>query len=189
MPILVNDVSGGLADPRMLDVVAGRGAPYVVMHWRAHSDHCAMREHDAYDDVVAEVLRRAVAAASRHAVAAGIAEDRLVVDPGLGFAKTAEHNWELLAGLDAELDSLGFPCWSGPAASPSSAPCWPVPTAARARWTTARTPTWRSTTLAAIQGVWGMRVHDVRASLDAIRCGQPVARRADRPVPVLPDRR
>ena len=94
--VLVNDVSGGLADPRLLDVVADRGASFVAMHWRGHSE--VMQQHASYDDVVADV-RAELAQRVEEAVARGVAEDRIVVDPGLGFAKTAEHNWELLGAV------------------------------------------------------------------------------------------
>ncbi|HET6153891.1 MAG TPA: dihydropteroate synthase, partial [Marmoricola sp.] len=103
--VLVNDVSGGLADPGILGVVAGAGAAYVAMHWRAHSSE--MQARATYDDVVAEV-RDELAARIEAALAAGIAADRLAIDPGLGFAKTAEHNWQLLRCLDG-LDVLGYP--------------------------------------------------------------------------------
>src|SRR3954452_18224182 len=101
---VVNDVSGGLADPAILRVVAERDAAYVAMHWRGHAD--TMQQRASYADVVGEVrdeLRRRV----DDAMAAGVAPDRIAVDPGLGFAKTAAHNWELLTHL-AELDALGL---------------------------------------------------------------------------------
>ncbi len=107
--MLVNDVSGGLADPRVLEVVAEHGAAYVAMHWRAHS--AVMQQHASYDDVLVEV-RDELAQRLEDAVAAGIAADRLVVDPGLGFAKTADHNWELLQRLP-ELEALGVPILVG----------------------------------------------------------------------------
>ncbi len=163
--VLVNDVSGGLADPRVLDVVAEHGAAYVVMHWRAHS--AVMREHATYDDVLVEV-RAELGQRLEAAIAAGVAEDRLVVDPGLGFAKTADHNWELLQRL-SELDSLGVPVLVGSSrksflgtllADPDGSP---RPVLDREDANVALT------TIAAIQGVWGVRVHEVRASLDAIR--------------------
>ncbi len=94
--VLVNDVSGGLADPRILEVVAEHGAAYVAMHWRAHSE--VMGRFASYEDVLIEVrdeLSRRLEAATK----AGIDPDRLVVDPGLGFAKTADHNWLLLRRL------------------------------------------------------------------------------------------
>ena len=91
--VLVNDVSGGLADPRILRVVADAGAAYVAMHWRAHST--VMQQHASYDDVLGEV-RDELAQRLEAALAAGVPADRIVVDPGLGFAKTADHNWQLL---------------------------------------------------------------------------------------------
>jgi dihydropteroate synthase len=163
--VLVNDVSGGLADPRVLDVVAEHGAAYVVMHWRAHSE--VMHQLASYDDVVAEV-RDELALRLEAATTAGIAPERLVVDPGLGFAKTAEHNWELLRRLP-ELDSLGVPILVGSSrksflgsllAGPDGTP---RPVLDREDANVALT------TIAAIQGVWAVRVHEVRASLDAIR--------------------
>jgi dihydropteroate synthase len=163
--VLVNDVSGGLADPRVLDVVAEHGAAYVVMHWRAHAT--VMNQLATYDDVLAEV-RDELAQRLEAATAAGIAAERLVVDPGLGFAKTAEHNWELLRRLP-ELDSLGAPILVGSSrksflgsllASPDGTP---RPVLDREDANVALT------TIAAIQGVWAVRVHEVRASLDAIR--------------------
>src|SRR3954451_15342277 len=106
---VVNEVSGGLADPAILEVVAERDAAYVAMHWRGHAD--TMQQQASYADVVGEVrdeLRRRVDAA----IGAGVAPDRIVVDPGLGFAKRAEHNWELLRRL-GELDDLGLPVLLG----------------------------------------------------------------------------
>jgi dihydropteroate synthase len=163
--VLVNDVSGGLADPRVLDVVAEHGAAYVVMHWRAHS--AVMREHATYDDVLVEV-RAELAQRLEAAIGAGVAEDRLVVDPGLGFAKTADHNWELLQRL-SELDSLGVPVLVGSSRKSflgtllAESDGSPRPVLDREDANVALT------TIAAIQGVWGVRVHEVRASLDAIR--------------------
>jgi dihydropteroate synthase len=163
--VLVNDVSGGLADPRVLEVVAEHGAAYVVMHWRAHST--VMREHATYDDVLVDV-RTELAQRLEAAIAAGVGADRLVVDPGLGFAKTADHNWELLQRLP-ELESLGTPILVGSSrksflgtllAGPDGSP---RPVLDREDANVALT------TIAAIQGVWGVRVHEVRASLDAIR--------------------
>jgi dihydropteroate synthase len=163
--VLVNDVSGGLADPRILEVVAERGAAYVAMHWRAHS--AVMREHATYDDVLLDV-RAELDQRLEAAIAAGVAADRLVVDPGLGFAKTAEHNWELLQRLP-ELEQLGVPILVGSSrksflgtllAGPDGSP---RPVLDREDANVALT------TIAAIQGVWGVRVHEVRASLDAIR--------------------
>jgi len=164
--VLVNDVSGGLADPAILQVAGEAGVGYVAMHWRAHSQE--MQSHALYDgdvvDVVLEELRGRIDAA----MAAGIAPERLVVDPGLGFAKTADHNWALLAGL-GRLMGLGHPVLVGSSrksflgallAGPDGAP---RPVDDREDANTALT------TLVAARGVWGVRVHEVRASMDAIR--------------------
>src|ERR1039457_3138448 len=100
---LVNDVSGGLADPQMPRLVAAAGGPYVVMHWRGHSH--SMDSRAVYSDVVAEVseeLCRRVEVVTQ----AGVDPAMIVLDPGLGFAKRPEHNWALLTHLD-EVSSLG----------------------------------------------------------------------------------
>ncbi|PWV67902.1 dihydropteroate synthase [Nocardia neocaledoniensis] len=162
---VINDVSGGRADPNMVKVVAESGAPWILMHWRAGADYRHTGPADHYDDVVAEV-RAELGAQVELAVAAGVAPERLILDPGLGFAKNAEHNWELLAALP-ELVTEGLPILIG---------------ASRKRFLGAlladasgpRPPDGRETAtatvsaLAATHGAWGVRVHDVRASLDAI---------------------
>src|SRR4051794_8020971 len=102
---VVNDVSGGLADPDMPAVVRDAGCPWILMHWRGHSDR--MQELARYDDVVKDV-RAELLARVEAAVAAGVPESSLVIDPGLGFAKTATHNWALLAALDALVET-GLP--------------------------------------------------------------------------------
>ena len=163
--VLVNDVSGGLADPDVLRVVAEAGAAYVAMHWRAHS--AVMQQHAAYGDVLAEV-RDELAQRLDDAVRAGIDPAVVALDPGLGFAKTAEHNWELLQRLP-ELETLGRPLLVGSSrksflgallAGPDGSP---RPVLDREDANVALT------TLAAVQGVWAVRVHEVRASVDAIR--------------------
>jgi dihydropteroate synthase len=160
----VNDVSGGLAEPGMAKVVVAAGCPWVLMHWRGHSRD--MQRLATYRDVVAEVrdeLRQRVDAA----VAAGVDPGRLVVDPGLGFAKTAEHNWRLSAHL-GEIVALGLPVLVGASrksylgallAGPDGAP---RPMAEREAATIA-------TSMLAVQaGAWGVRVHDVRGTVDAL---------------------
>lgn len=162
---VINDVSGGLADPDMARVAADAGVPFVLMHWRGHSRR--MDDLADYADVVSEV-RDELSQRVDAALAAGVSADQLVLDPGLGFAKRAEHNWALLSRLDSLL-SLGFPVLVG---------------ASRKRFLGAllsdvdgqpREPSGREdataavSALAAFQGAWGVRVHEVRPSLDAVR--------------------
>lgn len=163
---IVNDVSGGLADPDILRVVADTGATYVAMHWRGHSDRMQqLASYDGPGGVVAAV-RDELAARVDAARAAGIAEDRLVLDPGLGFAKTADHNWELLARLD-EL-APGFPVLVGASRKAflghllADADGVPRPVGERESAHTALVA------LLAERGAWGVRVHDVRAAADAL---------------------
>ncbi|MDQ1698877.1 MAG: dihydropteroate synthase, partial [Frankiaceae bacterium] len=162
--VMVNDVSGGRADPALPRLVADAGVPYVVMHWRGHS--IEMQSKASYADVLAEVvdeLRRSV----DDVCAAGVAEDQIVVDPGLGFAKNAEHNWQLLARL-SELDVLGRPVLVG--ASRKSFLGHLLADAAEPRSVLERDDaTTAITALAAAAGAWGVRVHDVRSSADAVR--------------------
>lgn len=164
--VVVNDVSGGLADPTLLEVVAAAGATYVAMHWRAHSDR--MREFAVYDEpggVVAAVCRELAerVAAIR---AAGVADDRIVLDPGLGFAKTPAHSWELLRDLDP-LMALGHPLLVG--ASRKSFLGSLLADAAGPRPVGEREAAHLAVVLElARAGVWGVRVHDVRSARDAL---------------------
>ena len=96
--VIVNDVSGGLSEPELLGVVAELGVPYIAMHWRGYSDR--MHENAVYADVVADVVAE-LSARVHSAIAAGIDPRAIVIDPGLGFAKEAEHNWTLLHHFDA----------------------------------------------------------------------------------------
>jgi len=155
---MVNDVSGGLADEAMLPTVASLGVPYVAMHWRAHS--AEMQSKAVYDDVVAEVCDE-LAARRDAATAAGV--QRLVLDPGLGFAKTGEHNWALLQHLGA-LTALGHPLLIGASRKAFlGALLDGRPPAERDAATAA------VTVLAAQAGAWAVRVHDVAGSADAVR--------------------
>ena len=165
---IVNDVSGGLADPRILDVVAASDATYVCMHWRGHSDHMQqLASYDVPGGVVAAV-RDELCDRVDGARAAGIPDERIVLDPGLGFAKKAEHNWALLAGLSV-FQSLGFRLLVGPSRKSFLGSLLvdrdgsPRPVDDREAATLALT------VLLAQQRVWGIRVHDVRASRDALR--------------------
>jgi dihydropteroate synthase len=180
---IVNDVSGGRADPDMAPLVADAGAPWVLMHWRPVSPD-SPHQVPNYRDVVAEV-RADLLASVDDAVAAGVDPAKLVIDPGLGFAKTGQHNWALLHGL-SELVATGVPVLIG---------------ASRKRFLgtllagsdgTIRPPAGRETAtavisaLAAVHGAWGVRVHDVRASVDALKVvqawqgGEGAGRMADR---------
>ncbi|WP_460848543.1 dihydropteroate synthase, partial [Nocardioides ultimimeridianus] len=154
--VLVNDVSGGLADPAMLPFVAEAGVPCVLMHWRAHS--VAMQDLAVYADVVEDV-RTELARRVDAAVAAGVRTDRIVLDPGLGFAKDADHNWELLASLP-RLQSLGLPLLIGASRKRFLADCV-VPGYADPADPLAREDASAAVAaLDAAQGVWGVRVHD-----------------------------
>lgn len=166
---LVNDVSGGLADPRMPRLVADASIPYVVAHWRGYGRD--MQSRAVYDDVVREVsgeLRQRVDAV----VAAGVDASAIIVDPGIGFAKLPGHNWALLTSL-GEIARLGggrpFPVLVG--ASRKSflgtllrdADGQPRPPAERDDATVA------VSALAAAAGAWCVRVHAVAANADAVR--------------------
>ncbi|MGQ4615857.1 dihydropteroate synthase [Nocardia sp. R7R-8] len=161
---LVNDVSGGLADPAMARLVAHSGLPYVVMHWRAPSRD--MQRHANYHDVVTEVITEL-----QHRVdsliAQGVRPSQIVLDPGLGFAKRPEHDWALLSRL-GELTSLGFPVLVGASRKSflgsllTTDPGPAVPPASRDAASTA------VAALAAANGASCVRVHDARSSLDAV---------------------
>jgi dihydropteroate synthase len=160
---IVNDVSGGLADPDLPRLVADHGVPYIVMHWRAHSTE--MAQHAVYDDVVAEVcdelIRRLDAV-----VAAGVAPEQVVLDPGLGFAKTATHNWSLLAHLD-KLVAIGRPVLVGGSRKSFLGTLLAGPDGVPRDFDERDDATAAITTLAATAGAWGVRVHGVRRSADA----------------------
>lgn len=163
--VVVNDVSGGLADPGMPDVVSGTGVRYVAMHWRGHS--VDMQDRAVYRDVVTDV-RDELDARAEALLAAGLAREQLVLDPGVGFAKTAEHNWSLLARLD-ELLELGYPLLVGTSRKSflglleADADGVPSPPAARDAATAA------TSLVCAMAGVWAVRVHDVLATRSALR--------------------
>lgn len=163
---IVNDVSGGRADPDMARVVADARVPWILMHWRSVATE---RPHQVpvYGDVVGEVRAELLASADA-AVTAGVDPMNLIIDPGLGFAKTGQHNWALLHALP-ELVATDIPVLVG---------------ASRKRFLGAlladaygavRPPDGRETAtavisaLAALHGAWGVRVHDVRASVDAVK--------------------
>jgi dihydropteroate synthase len=162
---LVNDVSGGLADPEMPRVVAASGVPYVVMHWRGHS--ADMQSRAVYEDVVSEVCEE-LAKRVELVLAEGVSREQIVIDPGLGFAKNADHNWALLAAIP-RLTELGYPLLIGASRKRflgrllADADGNPRPFDRNDDATVA------VTALAARDGAWCVRVHTVGPNADAVR--------------------
>ena len=166
--VLINDVSGGLADPQMLPFAAQAGVPIVLMHWRGHSRLMESRAHyprGVVAEVVAELRARREAAE-----AAGVAVDRIVLDPGLGFAKDAEHNWSLLRHLP-ELVALGQPVLVGASRKRFLGGLLQSDEVPRAV-TERDDATLAVSALAASAGAWCVRVHDGRGNVDAVRVAQ-----------------
>lgn len=161
---IVNDVSGGLADPGMYSTVAELGIPYIAMHWRGHSDR--MNELAQYDDAALEVMRE-LRDRVEAATAAGVDPAAIVVDPGLGFAKDADHNWQILLKLTTLLHQ-GYPVVIGASRKRflgsllADETGEPRPVDRRDAATDA------ITAIAATMGVWAVRVHDVARSRDAV---------------------
>lgn len=152
---IINDVSGGCADPEMLTSAAELGCTYILMHWRGHSKE--MDSRAIYSDVVSEVVAELNSQVEK-ALAAGIAKKNIVLDPGIGFAKDADHNWELIERIH-EITSLGYPILIGHS---------------RKRFLGGATPqergdaTVRLTRLLLEKDIWAVRVHDVKANIEAI---------------------
>jgi dihydropteroate synthase len=146
---IINDVSGGLADPLMLQTAAGLGVPFIAMHWRGQSKDMNSKAiyNDVVIDVISELQERITAA-----LEAGIEVGNLIIDPGLGFAKDAEHNWEIIDSVDSFVD-LGYPVLIG---------------ASRKRFLGGDSPDEREqatidlTKRLATTGVWAVRVHSVK---------------------------
>jgi dihydropteroate synthase len=146
---IINDVSGGLADPEMLQTAARLGVPYIAMHWRGQSKDMNSKAiyNDVVVDVISELQERITAALD-----AGIEVGNLIIDPGLGFAKDAEHNWEIIDSIDSFVD-LGYPVLVG---------------ASRKRFLGGDSPDEREqatidlTKRLAATGVWAVRVHSVK---------------------------
>lgn len=164
---VINDVSGGLADPEILDVAAATGAVYLGMHWRAHGSTMQSEQFTHYEGGVVAGVRRELEQRLGEYRAAGIAESQIVLDPGLGFAKAAGDNWVLLDGL-GELEELGFPLLVGASRKTflghllADADGAPRSVGGREHAGSALT------LLLAQRGVWGVRVHDVTATQDAL---------------------
>jgi dihydropteroate synthase len=167
---MVNDVSGGLADPDMTSVVAAAGVPYVVMHWRGHSSD--MYGPAVYSDVVAEVhaeLGRRLQAVT----AAGVHPDQVILDPGLGFAKLPDHNWKLLANLEHIARQPGyaqpFPVLVAASRKGFLGKLLAGPDGQPRSFARSDDATIALTALAVAAGAWCVRVHAVPGNVDAVR--------------------
>jgi dihydropteroate synthase len=153
---IVNDVSGGAADPEMFATVAALGCKYTLMHWRGHSKD--MDSKAIYGDVVQEVIEE-VTISLQKALAAGIARENIILDPGLGFAKNPEHNWEILNRID-ELVAMGYPILIGHS---------------RKRFLGSGSPQEREAATVALtqslvgKGIWAVRVHGVKSNVAALK--------------------
>lgn len=154
--VIVNDVSGGSADPEMFATVADLGCKYTLMHWRGHSKE--MNSLAQYDDVVKEVIEEVTIQLDK-ALAAGIKRENIVLDPGLGFAKDAEHNWQILNRLE-EFTALGYPVLIGHS---------------RKRFIGGDTPDEREAGTLKIseslvgKGIWAVRVHSVAPHVELVK--------------------
>jgi dihydropteroate synthase len=153
---IVNDVSAGAADPEMFATVAALGCKYTLMHWRGHSKD--MDSKAIYGDVVTEVIEE-VTISLQKALAAGIARENIILDPGLGFAKNPEHNWEILNRID-ELVAMGYPILIGHS---------------RKRFLGSGSPQEREAATVALtqslvgKGIWAVRVHGVKSNVAALK--------------------
>jgi dihydropteroate synthase len=162
--VLINDVSGGRADPEMMALAAETHAPIVLMHWREHS--AVMQNHTHYDDLVDDIVRELMGQLN-HAVVAGVDPRRIILDPGLGFSKTGDQNWTVLAHLEA-FTELRHPVLV--AASRKRFLGELLAEGDRLRPTDGRDDASAAiTTIAALAGAWCVRVHDPAASADAVR--------------------
>ena len=152
---IINDVSGGLSDPAMFETVKKLGVQYILMHWRGESKD--MNSRAIYQEVVADVISE-INLQMDAALKAGVKKSQIIIDPGLGFAKDAEHNWEILRNLN-KLTSLGYPVLIG---------------ASRKRFLGGDNPDEREAATIELtkslvpQGIWGVRVHSVKPHVDVI---------------------
>ena len=161
--VIINDVSGGKADPNMSGFLATIEVPYILMHWRGHSTE--MNTLTDYSNVTVDVRQELEDQASV-VCQSGLASNRIVLDPGIGFSKTAEQNWSLLAQL-ASLQELGYPLLVGASRKKFLGELLAADGIAR-DVDERESATTALTTLLAVAGVWAVRVHDVRAARDAI---------------------
>jgi dihydropteroate synthase len=168
---IVNDVSGGKADPDMLGYVATLNTPYILMHWRGPSN--IMNTLTNYRDVVADVTAE-ISQQVEVAVAAGITRNRIAIDPGIGFAKTVDQNWPILKHLDV-LEGLGLPILMGASRKKFLGELLAKDGVARES-DERESATTAITTLMAARGLWAVRVHDVKPSSDAIAVVDRIAK-------------
>lgn len=164
---IVNDVSGGLADPDMFRVVAEADVDYVIMHWRGHSD---VMNDLAHYDAVAKDVRNELHERVSMALEAGIGPERIILDPGVGFAKTSAHNWQLLAGID-EIVALGFRVLVGVSRKRFLGALLPEGHEMAQR----DEPSAIVGALLAGRGIWGLRVHEPLIHSRALDVWQAVA--------------
>ena len=168
---MINDVSGGKSDPEMLSYVATLNVPYILMHWRGPSN--IMNTLTDYNDVVADVTRE-VSNQVDVAVAAGIARERIAIDPGMGFAKTVDQNWPILKHLDV-LEGLGLPILMGASRKKFLGELLAKDGVARDS-DERESATTAISTLMAARRIWAVRVHEVKASSDAIAVVDRIAK-------------
>ena len=160
---IINDVSGGKSDPEMLSYVSTLTVPYILMHWRGPSN--IMNTLTDYNDVVADVTSE-ISKQVEVAVAAGIARERIAIDPGIGFAKTVDQNWPILKHLEV-LEGLGLPILMGASRKKFLGELMAKDGVARDS-DERESATTAISTLMAARGLWAVRVHDVKPTRDAI---------------------
>jgi dihydropteroate synthase len=168
---MINDVSGGKSDSEMLKYVATLKTPYILMHWRGPSN--IMNTLTDYNDVVADVTNE-ISNQVDVAVAAGIARERIAIDPGIGFAKTVDQNWPILKHLDV-LEGLGLPILMGASRKKFLGELLAKDGVARDS-DERESATTAISTLMAARGLWAVRVHDVKSSSDAIAVVDRIAK-------------
>lgn len=169
---IVNDVSGGRADPEMMGLVAQTQSPVVLMHWREHS--ASMQNHTHYDDLVDDIIRELMVQVNA-AVHAGADPARIILDPGLGFSKTGDQNWTVLAHLDAFI-ALRHPLLIAASRKRFLGELLAEPSGDLRPTDGREASTAAITTLAAQAGAWCVRVHEPAASADAVRVVARVSR-------------
>ncbi len=168
---MINDVSGGKSDPEMLSYLATLNVPYILMHWRGPSN--IMNTLTDYNDVVADVTSE-ISKQVDVAVAAGIARERIAVDPGIGFAKTVDQNWPILKHLEV-LEGLGLPILMGASRKKFLGELLAKDGVARDS-DERESATTAISTLMAARGLWAVRVHEVKASSDAVAVVDRIAK-------------